>query len=470
MDPNGTVLPEETLVHPESETTIASGTIVQNTYQILSHLSQGGMGEVYKAKHQVANTLHAIKIIRPDLVNEPKSLALFKREAEVIRSIKHDSVVNYDGLLCDEDGRVYIIMEFIEGPTLRQFLHLHGRLTVSELLTLTNRLAEGISAFHTKGVVHRDLSPENIIIPDNCLENAKLIDFGIAKKIGPDAKTILGHQFAGKIAYAAPERLDMHEPTDIDGRSDLYSLGMVLLTAANGKQESRSVAEKILSQLPPTLSGLLCWMLERNPANRPQTASEIIDRIKSFDTEVNSADVHGKKFRFRNYFVAGMFLILAGILGYLWFQSDTLGSTTFSRWTGLNNPFNTKSKSIPPIESEQLTKVPKNVTDQSEPNAEEPHNDQISEQAEPEIESSLAEDVQVEKSESPDNTVPEIAESGEEDSTQSLPSDAATNDFNFQQSSAQNRKSFTPGTQSRPIDKNQLPLVNMLPSGNSNGN
>ncbi len=309
--------PEKTLVHPNSGETLAPGTVVLHTYQILSLLNKGGMGEVYKARHLVAETLHAVKIIRPELVNDPKCLALFKREAKVIRAIKHDAVVNYDGLICDQDGRIYLVMEFIEGPTLGQYIHRYGKLTPAELAILAIRLAEGIAAFHAKNVVHRDLSPDNIIIPEYCLDRAKLIDFGIAKQIGTGTQSILGTEFAGKIAYAAPERLNMQDPVKVDGRADLYSLGMVLLTAAKGELLNRLKAEDVLTELPPPLSGILAAMLERNPLKRPQSADEIIRRLTPAGDPADSQKPVRNRWFGTTFRLATVVSVLFGISGYL---------------------------------------------------------------------------------------------------------------------------------------------------------
>lgn len=259
---------------------LTPGSIVLHTYQILSLLNKGGMGEVYKARHQVTDTLHAIKIIRPELVHDPRCLALFRREAKLIRTIQHDAVVGYDGLLRDQSGRTYLIMEFIEGPTLGQYIQGRGELNAPELLLLATRLVQGIAAFHAHDVIHRDLTPDNIILSDNRLDQAKVIDFGIAKQIGKNAHTIIGQGFAGKFIYAAPEQMNLSNPCEVDARADFYSLGMVLLAAAQGKRFNRCKINQALAELPRWLSPVISSLVEQDPNLRPQSANALLDQLR----------------------------------------------------------------------------------------------------------------------------------------------------------------------------------------------
>ena len=266
------------------ESTIAPGSLLGHTYRIEALLARGGMGEVYRARHSELNTEHAIKIILPELANNPKIVDLFRREASVLRTVRNDAVVAYDGVFRDENGRLYLVMEFVEGTSLSK-VYKQRPLGSDEVRQLLDRLADGLAAAHEKGVIHRDISPDNIILPGRDLSKAKIIDFGISKMADPEAKTIVGDDFAGKYSYVSPEQLGMFGG-EVDGRSDIYSLGLVLAAAAIGDpldmgmspisviEARRDVPD--LSRVPADLRSDLAAMLQPDPAKRPQSMRELI--------------------------------------------------------------------------------------------------------------------------------------------------------------------------------------------------
>ncbi len=268
----------------ESESTLAPGSLLSHTYRIDRLLARGGMGEVYRAQHEEMGTWHAIKIILPDLAGDAKIVDLFRREAGVLRNIRHDAVVAYDGVFRDEQSRVYLVMEFVDGPSLSEILK-QRTLSPAEVRTLRDRLASGLATAHETGVIHRDMSPDNIILQDGQLENAKIIDFGIAKLADPEQATIIGDDFAGKLSYVSPEQLGMFGGV-VDGRSDIYSLGLSLVAAASGRplnmggspmavlEARKSVPD--LSAVPRELRDELSAMLRPNPADRTQTMRALI--------------------------------------------------------------------------------------------------------------------------------------------------------------------------------------------------
>src|SRR5215471_16371961 len=219
--------------HAEAASTIAPGSLLGHTYRIEALLARGGMGEVYRARHSELNTQHAIKIILPELANNPRIVDLFRREASVLRTVRNDAVVAYDGVFRDENGRLYLVMEFVEGASLSK-VYKQRPLESEEVRRLLDRTADGLAAAHEKGVIHRDISPDNIILPGRDLSQAKIIDFGISKMADPEAKTIVGDDFAGKYSYVSPEQLGMFGG-EVDARSDIYSLGLVLAAAAIGE-------------------------------------------------------------------------------------------------------------------------------------------------------------------------------------------------------------------------------------------
>src|SRR5215475_2754628 len=198
---------------------IAPGSLLGHTYRIEALLARGGMGEVYRARHAELNTEHAIKIILPELASDPRIVELFRREAAILRNIRNEAVVGYDGVFRDENSRLYLVMEFVDGPSLSKVLK-QGPLSATAMRQLRARLMDGLAAAHEKGVIHRDLSPDNVILPSGEVAKAKIIDFGISKVADPAAKTILGDDFAGKYSFVSPEQLGMFGG-QVDARADI---------------------------------------------------------------------------------------------------------------------------------------------------------------------------------------------------------------------------------------------------------
>src|SRR5262249_34838895 len=138
----------------------------------------------------------------------------------------------YDGVFRDENARLYLVMEFVDGPSLSKVLK-QGALRPAQERELRDRLADGLAAAHDKGVIHRDLSPDNVILHGGDLGTAKIIEFGSANMADPEAKASVGDDFAGKSSYVSPEQVGLYGGK-VDPRSDIYSLGLVLAAAAGG--------------------------------------------------------------------------------------------------------------------------------------------------------------------------------------------------------------------------------------------
>jgi serine/threonine-protein kinase len=282
----GNTLNDHTVKKAAGRSTIPPGTMLSHTYRIERHLDGGGMADVYLAQHVALLTKHAIKVIKPTLFSDEQVLNLFCREATVLRDLREDSVVNYEGFFQDDEGRYYLVMEYVDGPSLAKMLK-QRPLSMEEVYVLRDRLARGLSAAHAKGVVHRDISPDNIILPSGKIDNAKLIDFGVCKLTDPAIKTIIGDSFAGKYRFASPEQLGLFD-AKVDVVSDIYSLGLVLIAAATGQPlDKGSSLESILqnrqtvpdlSTVPPELHDQLIAMLQPRPDERPQSLAELQSR------------------------------------------------------------------------------------------------------------------------------------------------------------------------------------------------
>jgi tRNA A-37 threonylcarbamoyl transferase component Bud32 len=262
---------------------LAPGEILFGEYEIVNVLGVGGMGEVYRAKHRRLDEHRAIKVMHAELSKKKGASEFFYREAKALLAVRHPAVVHCHDLLSDDQGRVYLIMEMIEGIPLSKKMN-EGPLSPDDVAVLGARIAHGLAAAHRKGVIHRDLSPDNIVLPNGRVQEAKIIDFGIAKLLEEGEGTILDG-FKGKLSYASPEQLGFHGGA-IDGRSDFYSLGLVLVAAARGKPmpmgstvvdavDARRNLTDLPDEIPIGLRSAIQPLLALDPADRPR----YVDRL-----------------------------------------------------------------------------------------------------------------------------------------------------------------------------------------------
>ena len=264
-----------------AEQTLQPGTVLFGEYEILGTIGSGGMGAVYQARHRSLGGLRAIKMIRTNAGLGKAAENMFIQEARTLLDIHHDAIVHCYDLLSDANG-AYLIMELVEGPSLQRLL-LRGPLPDDEWTVLKDRILQGLAVVHARGIVHRDISPANIILPGGAPEKAKLIDFGVAT---PDpGKQAAG--FSGNLGYASPEHFGLFGGR-VDARSDLYSLGLVLAETTIGEalpmgqtffeaKELRKVAPQLPDYVNPEIRKVLRAMLEPNPANRAESAQAVLD-------------------------------------------------------------------------------------------------------------------------------------------------------------------------------------------------
>lgn len=269
-------------------TTVTTGMVIAGTYEIEQLINRGGMGEVYRGKNIHTGDPVAMKIVLPHLAHDPMIEALFQKEAKVLGRLAHDAIVRYHTYMNPpEIGRPSLIMEFVEGTALGDRIK-QGPMTENEVRILLRRIASGLGRAHEAGVVHRDLSPDNIILAGGDVEHAKIIDFGIAKSSMKGDRTLLQGQFAGKFGFVAPEQLGAYDG-NIDGRTDIYSLALLMVGACRGKtlKMGASIIEAVrsrssvpdLSEVYPGLAPLLGHMLQPDPADRPASMSVVIELL-----------------------------------------------------------------------------------------------------------------------------------------------------------------------------------------------
>ena len=271
------------LKEPLPSDIFSPGQILNNTYEIEGVIGRGGTGEVYLARNQISERVVAIKALNATFSGNADYVELMKRE-EQMRMIVHDAVVRYTECSRSDQGHVFLVMDYVDGPSLNDVM-MERRLEEHELLVVAHRVLEGLQATHAQGIVHRDLSPDNIILRGGQAEKATIIDFGIAKDTAAGARTIVGSDFAGKYEYAAPEQLD----GQADARADLYALGASLLSAfrrevpdvgrAPGEIMRVKQARLDTSGLPDRLKTVIDWLAAPSRDDRPGSAAEALERL-----------------------------------------------------------------------------------------------------------------------------------------------------------------------------------------------
>jgi serine/threonine-protein kinase len=244
--------------------TITGEPVLEGKYHLECRLGQGGMGVVYKARHSYLKTLHAIKIILPDLVgNDPQLVTRFRQEALAAAAIRHQNVVGVSDYGVISGALPFLVMEYVEGESLHDLLAREKKLTPEAALELMTAICAGVGAAHHQGIVHRDLKPLNIMIcKDKATlgESVKILDFGLAKiKSGELLGSFIQAQTTGLMGspyYMAPEQWS---DDDLDSRSDIYSLGVMLFQMLAGDVPFKgssipAIMKKHISDPPPTFA------------------------------------------------------------------------------------------------------------------------------------------------------------------------------------------------------------------------
>ncbi len=276
---------EKTLIVP-APVALAVGTQISGTYELDERIASGGMGEVFRGHNIQTGDPVAIKIVLPEFARDAVILALFRKEASILNHLYHEAIVRYHVFAIDQAiGRPYLAMEFVDGVSLVDMLA-HGPMAVVDARILLSRVASGLAAAHEAGVIHRDLSPDNIILPGGKVGRAKIIDFGIARSASVGGETLIGGGFAGKYNFVSPEQLGLFGG-EVTERSDIYSLGLVMAAILRGKALDMSgsqvaVIEKRrvvpdMEGVDPELLPILEAMLQPDPQDRPRAMSEIAD-------------------------------------------------------------------------------------------------------------------------------------------------------------------------------------------------
>lgn len=285
----------------------ASDRVVAEKYELLDRIGEGGFGAVWRARELASGKLVAIKLIRPEIVDD-RSLSRFVREAELSRSIHHPNVVE----VLDHGthgGRPYLVMELLEGESLEARLEKLPPPTIAELVSWTRGALRGLAAVHSRGIVHRDLKPGNLFLTKSGDETVvKVLDFGLSRSVlgsldgAPLESLTRTHQFLGTPFYVSPEQV--RSAKRIDARSDLYSVGVILYEAIAGRRpfDGESAAaviaavvadeppplEDVRPDLPKTLSAVVSRALSKDATERFANAEEMAAALEKIKTNLSA--------------------------------------------------------------------------------------------------------------------------------------------------------------------------------------
>ncbi|MGV7032781.1 bifunctional serine/threonine-protein kinase/formylglycine-generating enzyme family protein [Methylobacterium symbioticum] len=276
-------------LHPIDSVFLPKGTRLNGIFEIEEMIGQGGMAQVYRARTLEADDAVAIKVVKPEIARDQSLMGLLRKEAQTLSKISHEAIVKH--LLFSVDpqlGRPYLAMELVRGPSLADLIK-DGPLSVEAVFVLLNRIGSGLDVAHRLGITHRDISPDNIILPRSDPGRAKLIDFGIARNLNED-ETIIADRFAGKLKFASPEHLGLNGGK-VTPKSDIYSFGLTLAAALIGApldlggtqvemiRRRQSVPD--LGKIDPRIRKILLRMLQPDPAERPDTIADLIETQES---------------------------------------------------------------------------------------------------------------------------------------------------------------------------------------------
>ncbi|EEB82719.1 serine/threonine protein kinase [Roseobacter sp. GAI101] len=272
-------------------TSLEPGMVINNMYRVEESLDQGGMGRVFRGEEIGTGESVAIKVILPEMAEDTKVADMFRREARVLRQLHHDAIVRYFAYVPPDENLSFhaLVMGFIQGTKLSDTLKEGGPLKRSDVIKLTMRLADGLERAHSIGVVHRDLSPDNVMLQDGDIGKAVLIDFGISRSSTVKDVTI-GNEFAGKLKYVSPEQLGSFGG-QAEGPSDVYSLGLLMIAMLMGKPYNMggNFAEAVqlrmsvpdISMVPEEFQPMLHAMLQPDPKLRMSGMTEVKDELRA---------------------------------------------------------------------------------------------------------------------------------------------------------------------------------------------
>jgi serine/threonine protein kinase/Flp pilus assembly protein TadD len=287
----------ETMETPKEELT--TGSTFAGRYQIIEELGRGGMGKVYKALDAEVNEKIALKLIKPEIAADKKTIDRFRNELKFARKIRHKNVCQmYD--LGTAEGAYFITMEYVVGEDLKRLIRKMGHLSPGQAISIAKQVCDGMVEAHKLGVVHRDLKPQNVMVDEE--GDARIMDFGVARSI--EGKSITGAGvMIGTPDYMSPEQVD---GKDVDQRTDIYSLGVILYEMVTGqtpfegdtpftigvkhKSETPKNPKEINTQIPDDLSRVILRCLEKDKDSRYQSAGEVRSELINIEKGIPTTE------------------------------------------------------------------------------------------------------------------------------------------------------------------------------------
>ena len=287
---------------------IIPGMTIRDKYLILDKVGEGGMGVVYRARHLAFNEIRALKVVHQSFAEDKAFIKRFKTEAIVARKLLHPNAVRIDDLDSTEDGRPFIVMELVEGGSLKTLIAENGILPVSRALDIAAQAADALAAAHRMGIVHRDIKPDNILVTrspaDGRSDLVKVVDFGIAKvregtlDVGSGYANTRSGMIVGTPQYLSPEQAMGKQGDQIDGRADIYSLGIVLYVMLTGQLpfdsdtpmgfllhhvQTQPIAPHVIRpdlKIPTVVEAVLMKALEKDRDKRFASADEMAQALR----------------------------------------------------------------------------------------------------------------------------------------------------------------------------------------------
>ncbi|MFQ6070793.1 MAG: protein kinase, partial [Candidatus Aminicenantales bacterium] len=320
---------------------LTRGTIFAGRYEVIEELGKGGMGRVYRVEDKKIKEEIALKLIKPEIALDKKTIERFSNELKMARKISHRNVCRMYGL-DEEKGTHYITMEYVPGEDLKSFIRRSRQLTLGTALSIAKQVCEGLAEAHRLGVIHRDLKPQNIMIDRE--GNVRIMDFGIARSLKEKGITGAGVMI-GTPEYMSPEQV---EGKEVDQRSDIYSLGVILYEMVTGwlpfegdtpftigmkhKSEKPPDPRELNAQVPMDLSRLILKCMEKDKEKRYQSAEEVLFELINIERGMPTTEREiperkpltsreiTVKFTVKKMFVPGMIFLAAIIIGLVLWQ------------------------------------------------------------------------------------------------------------------------------------------------------
>ena len=266
---------------------LTEGMFIAERYEIIGKIGAGGMSDVYKAKDHVLGRFVAIKVLKQEFSEDVNFVTKFRTEAQSAAGLEHPNIVNiYD--VGSENGMHYIVMEYVDGITLKTYIEKKGKLTYKEAVSIAIQVGRGIEAAHNKNIVHRDIKPQNIIISTE--GKVKVTDFGIARAA---TSNTINSDVMGSVHYSSPEQA---RNGFVDGKSDIYSLGIVMYEMVTGRvpfdgdttvavaiqhlQEEMVPPTAYTPDLPISLEKIILKCTQKNPDRRYENMGELLIDLK----------------------------------------------------------------------------------------------------------------------------------------------------------------------------------------------